>query len=125
MRTRAIDFVVYNVTDMARAVTFYRDTLGLRFPLAEEAVEPGDFWTEFDSPPVALALCTPPSPDWLGPPAVALAVADVRAAVEELRRRGVPILAEPRDTGGCLTAYIADPDGNRVCLHQRGDGTAG
>ena len=125
MRTRAIDFVVYPVTDLPRALAFYRDTLGLRFPLTEEAAEPGDFWTEFDSPPVALALCAPPSDDWRGPPAVALAVDDVRAAVEELRTKGVPILAEPRDTGGCTTAYVADPDGNRVCLHQRHDGTAG
>jgi catechol 2,3-dioxygenase-like lactoylglutathione lyase family enzyme len=70
MRTRAIDFVVYNVTDLPRALAFYRDTLGLRFPLGEEATEPGDFWTEFDSPPVALALCAPPSADRRGPPAV-------------------------------------------------------
>ena len=35
MNTRAVDFVVYTVTDMERAVAFYRDTLGVRFPLVQ------------------------------------------------------------------------------------------
>ena len=121
MNTRAIDFVVYTVTDMERAVAFYRDTLGVRFPLIEE----GEFWTELDTPPLALALCAPGEGDWRGTPAAALAVGDVYAAVEELRAKGVPILAEPEETSVCYIAFVADPDGNRICLHQRKDGTAG
>jgi predicted enzyme related to lactoylglutathione lyase len=74
---------------------------------------------------VALALCAPPVALWRGGPAVALAVDAVHAAIEELRAKGVEVLADPRETGGCFTAYLADPDGNRICLHQRMDGTAG
>jgi predicted enzyme related to lactoylglutathione lyase len=121
MKTKAVDFVVYNVTDMAKAVAFYRDTLGMAFDFNEE----GEFWTEFDSPPVSFALCRPGDGDWKGPPAVALAVEDVYAAVEELRKKGVRVLAEPEETSVCHMAFIADPDGNRICLHQRKDGTAG
>ena len=118
---RALDFFVYTVTDMDRAVAFYRDTLGVRTGTLEE----NSFWTELDTRPVALALCSPGDGDWRGTPAAALAVRDVRAKVEELRARGVPILAEPEETSVCFMAFIEDPDGNRVCLHQRKDGTAG
>ena len=39
----------------------------------------------------------------------------VRAAAEALRRRGVPIIAEPRaHRDGSWSLYCADPDGNRV-----------
>ncbi len=55
MKTKALDFVVYSVPDMKKAFAFYRDTLGIDFPLVEE----GEGWTEFDSPPLALALHQP------------------------------------------------------------------
>jgi predicted enzyme related to lactoylglutathione lyase len=49
----------------------------------------------------------------------------VRAAVAELRGKGVAVLSEPYETGICFLATIADPDGNRLILHQRKDGSAG
>jgi lactoylglutathione lyase len=124
VNTKAIDFVMYSVPDMKEAYSFYKDTLGLDFPLVEE----GKFWTEFDSSPVALALCVPRSKgkyDWKGGPAVALAVDDVYAAMDELRAKGVKILNEPVRTNVCVMGFIEDPFGNRICIHQRHDGTAG
>lgn len=54
---------------------------------------------------------TPPSPDlrlWLQ-------VADVAAAHEELRARGVPILRPPvQEPWGLIEMWIADPDGLRI-----------
>ena len=124
MKTKAIDFVVYAVPDMQRAHSFYKETLGIDFPLVEE----GKFWTEFDTKPVALALCQP-KPDgeynWSGPAAVALAVDDVYATMDELRAKGVKILNEPVRTSVCVMGFIEDPFGNRICIHQRHDGTAG
>ena len=45
--------------------------------------------------------------------------------MEELRAQGVPVLVEPWETAVCHKAFIADPFGNPLCLHQRKDGTAG
>ena len=122
MKVSAIDFVQISVSDMGRAVRFYRDTLGMDFPLSG-----GDNmdwnWKEFDSPPVALALDSDgPGP---GQVSLALAVDDVTAAVEELRAKGVPIVVEPRDQDVCYAAVIRAPDGNQIILHRRKDGTAG
>ena len=121
IKVRAVDFVVYNSSNMKRSKAFYHDVLGLG-----KGGEYASFWAEFATKPVTVALCSPSkrSP-WRGSTAVALAVDDVYAAVEALRRKGVKILMEPEETGVCHMAFIADPDGNRICLHQRKDGTAG
>ncbi len=122
MQPRAIDFIVYNVEDMGRSVRFYREVLGIDAPFNEE----GGFWTDFDTSTVSFALCRP-SKDrpWTGPAALALAVRDIHEAIAELRAKGVKVLTEPEETNVCFMAFIEDPDGNRICIHQRKDGTAG
>jgi predicted enzyme related to lactoylglutathione lyase len=126
MQPRGVDFVLYGVRDLAQAVAFYRDTLGLHMG--------GEFpefrWVEFDAGNVTLAVAsepygTPPTPGATGGAVVALAVPDVPAAVEALRAKGVRILSESEETPVCHLAVISDPDGNHVFLHQRKDGTAG
>ena len=120
MKVRAIDFVVVNVSDMERAKQFYRETLGMDFPIWEDTPR----WQEFESPPVALAL----REDTQSPganAAIALAVENVSAAVEELGAKGVRILSGPSEHGICYSALIQDLDGNLLLLHQRKDGTAG
>ena len=120
MKVRAIDFVVVNVSDMDRSTAFYRDTLGMDFPV----IEFGDNWKELDAPPVAMALRRDPQSPGVNA-AIALAVEDVYAAVEELRAKGVTVTLEPSESDGCYAAMIQDPDGNLLLLHQRKDGTAG
>jgi predicted enzyme related to lactoylglutathione lyase len=44
--------------------------------------------------------------------------------VEALRGQGVRVLAESEESSVCHMATISDPDGNRLYLHQRKDGTA-
>jgi predicted enzyme related to lactoylglutathione lyase len=122
MKTKAIDFIMFNVTDMPRAVSFYRDTLGMEYPFNEE----GKSWTEFDSDPVSFALChVPNNPGYAGGPAIALAVDDIHTAIAELKEKGVKILMHPEETSVCFMSFIEDPDGNRICIHQRKNGTAG
>ena len=127
MNPRAMDFVVYPVTNLERAVPFYRDTLGLK-----PSGDPFEGkWQEFDLGGVTLALGTPPfaHPSKIGRQeggaSVAIAVEDLDATLEELRRKGVPIVSDPEETPVCFLAAIQDPDGNRITLHQRKDGTAG
>jgi len=125
MEVRAVDFVVYDVSDMEKAITFYRDTLGLTLDFYLEGN-----WAEFSIENVTLALCgpkgggTPPQRGYQGGAMVALAVRDMNAAVEELRSKGVHV-EDPFDGSVCYVARMEDPDGNRLWLHQRKDGTAG
>ena len=120
---RAIDFVMYCAKDMSGTRSFYQDLFGLK-----PGGEWNEFWSEFDTQPVTFCLNGPsekPEWNWQGPASIALAVHDIHAAIDQCRRRGVKILAEPIESRVCWMALIADPAGNRVCLHQRKDGTAG
>jgi predicted enzyme related to lactoylglutathione lyase len=119
VKVRAIDFIELRVADVERSLRFYRDTLGMDFPMSGGGAE----WKELASPPVALALGRGPEPP--GQIILALAVEDVAAAVEELRAQGVPIVMEPREQDVCYAAIIRAPDGNELVLHRRKDGTAG
>jgi len=112
--SQAVDLVVYGVRDLARAVAD-------AFPECPECRR-----VEFAAGPVALAVVevAAPAPGHHGRAPVALAVPDVRAAVAALHGQGVRVLSEPAESSGCPTAAISDPDGNRLFLHQRKDGTA-
>ena len=119
MKVRAIDFVELGVADMDRALRFYRDTLGMDFPLSGGGAD----WKELAAPPVALALGRGgPAPGQL---VLALAVDDVDTAVAELRAKGVEIVKAPWAADVCSRALIRGPDGNEIMLHRRNDGTAG
>lgn len=122
MKTRGVDFVLYNVSDLKRSIAFYRDVLGL--PMIGD---PGDTWAEFDAGNVTIDIGTfsfdPKAKG--GNASVALSVDDVKASVDELRAQGVKILYEMYETPVCFGAAIADPDGNRIDLHHRKDGTSG
>ncbi len=122
---RALDFVMYNTKDMRRTRAFYQKIFG--FKRGEEWTE---FWSEFATEPLTLCLNSTsktirPEWNWLGTPCVALAVDDVPAAIAKCRKRRVKILIEPVETRVCWMAWIADPAGNRICLHSRKDGSAG
>ena len=122
---RALDFVMYNTKAMRRTRAFYQKLFGFK-----RGHEWTDFWSEFATEPLTLCLngtghSRHPEWDWSGPACVALAVDDVRKAVAVCRKRRVKVLIEPTETRVCWMAWIADPAGNRICLHSRKDGTAG
>ncbi len=50
---KGADLVYFFVSDMERAVTFYRDVLGLRL-----VYRTGDDWAQFEAGPVQLGLHT-------------------------------------------------------------------
>jgi predicted enzyme related to lactoylglutathione lyase len=122
---RALDFVMYNAKDVRKTRAFYQKLFGFR-----RGHEWTDFWSEFDTQPLALCIngtskTIRPEWNWMGTPCVGLAVDDVPAAIAKCRKRGVKILIPPVETNACWMAWIADPAGNRICLHSRKDGTAG
>jgi len=122
MKIRGTDFVRYPVSDLARAASFYRDVLGLPQEVYSEEWQ----WAEFNCGNVTLALKGGEKlPDPVPGGRIALAVDDVQAAHEELKKRGVRVLTEPHDYSVCCAMEILDPDGNTVILHRRADGSVG
>ena len=123
LRPKAIDFIVYGVTDLDASVAFYRDILGLP---VDDWTGRGN-WAEIPIIPVTLCLTTVhryASPGAAGA-TLGIAVDDVDASTEELRAKGVAVVVEPFEAGSCRMAQIADPDDNRLWLHRRNDGTFG
>jgi len=122
MHLRGVDFVLFAVSDLGRAVHFYRETLGLRCTLESAEYQ----WAEFDCGNVTLALqgAALPAGERAGG-RLALAVAEVAGAHAELTARGVPVDGPPVDSGYCTAFAAFDPDGNRLILHRRADGSSG
>jgi catechol 2,3-dioxygenase-like lactoylglutathione lyase family enzyme len=117
MEVEHVDFISVPVTDMERSLAWYRDTLGVpqsrtggfpEFKLGDNAylylIDPTALGGEFKAPNTA---------------PVALRVADVAQARQELEARGIEFLGETYDTGVCHMAPFNDPDGNRFMLHRR------
>ena len=122
MIIRGTDFVMYPVSDLARAASFYREVLGLPQEIYSEEWQ----WAEFNCGNITLALKGGEKLPKLVPGGrIALAVDDVQAAREELKKRGVQVVTEPHDYSVCCAMEILDPDGNGVILHKRADGTFG
>ena len=123
MKITEIAFSVYPVTEMAKARAFYEGILGLT--PAMTVGEPGGMeWTEYDIAGSTLSLGAG-APDWHPTSAgcsVGLEVADFDEAINELRVAEVTFHMEPFETPVCRMAFILDPDGNAICIHQRKPG---
>jgi catechol 2,3-dioxygenase-like lactoylglutathione lyase family enzyme len=113
MRVEQVDFVSVPTRDVERAVAWYHDTLGL--PLSN--VTPG----EVEAPNVTLSFWSPEAdgePFRANQAGVALRVADVAAAVDEVRPAGAEVIGI-EDTGVCHMGFVRDLDGNVLILHRR------
>jgi len=114
-----VDFVGVPTRDLARAVAFYGDTLGLRCSVHR----PERNFAEFETGNLTLNVL---DPERMGigsfqpnVSAIALHVGDVAAARERLEQQGVSFAGDIFDTGVCHMAFFADPDGNALMLHHR------
>ena len=113
MQIEQVDFVSVPTRDYSNAVAWYRDVLGL----AESEYSDG----EVETPNLTLSFWRP---EEQGEPfvpnenGIALRVADVHAAVEEVRRAGCDVMGI-EDSGVCHMGFVKDPDGNVLILHRR------
>jgi len=128
MKIRGTDFVLYEVSSLEKSIPFYRDILGLTL-ISEENNEDLS-WAEFDATPTTLSLYAPLKtenrpPNTGGGTCIMLAVDDAQEAVDYLKSKNVPVTFGPFETKVCFIVEILDPDGNKIGLHQRKDGTAG
>ena len=125
MQIRGVDFVVHYVPDLEVAVSFYRDTLGLKLELHNPAWN----WAEFSLPPTTLVLfgAYPRAPlrNGKGGIGLALAVDDVNSTIKELSESGVEVEWGPNELSACRVAMITDPGGNPIFIHKRKDGSWG
>ncbi|MBV8429546.1 MAG: VOC family protein [Solirubrobacterales bacterium] len=115
---RGVDFVGVPTRNLAEAVAFYGEALGLpRSVYIEERN-----YAEFETGNLTLSVYDPERMGLeyhLNRNPVALHVDDVAAARATLEERGVRFAAETFDTGVCHMALFTDPDGNALMLHHR------
>lgn len=108
-----IAFIMYPVTDMARAVAFYQDVLGLQKSGIDQP-----YWVEFEVSGVTFGVG---NFEQVGKPgtaqSLALEVADMTAFRAALTERSLES-SEPFETPICFISVVNDPDGNRIWLHQ-------
>ena len=118
MKITGVDFVAVPTQDWEKAKEFYGDTLGL-----ERSKRWGNMpASEFETGSLTIALMQTDAfgiefaPHSLP---IALHVDDVHKSREELEAKGVTFFGETIDSGVCLQAFFADPDGNPLILHHR------
>jgi catechol 2,3-dioxygenase-like lactoylglutathione lyase family enzyme len=113
LQVEQVDFVSVPARDIPRAVAWYRDVLGLEVSQHAEG--------EVETPNVTLSFWSPEEQGEQFVPnenGIALRVADVEAAVDEVRAAGADVMGI-QDSGVCHMGFVKDPDGNVVILHRR------
>jgi len=120
MKITGIAFFAYAVSDMKKARAFYEGVLGLR-PNSEFDGSGNPNWVEYDIGTATLGIgCAPgmwePSPKGAS---AALELGDFDEALAAVKSRNIPIVMGPHEFPPCRMVVIADPDGNRITLHQR------
>lgn len=116
MQAAGVHHVSINVADVAAARAFYVDVLG-----CTERSDRPDFgfdgaWLDIGSQQIHLIEAeVPPNRGQH----FAVGVADLDAAVAEVRGKGVEV-SDPSPVGSGRQAFTRDPSGNVVELHQPG-----
>jgi predicted enzyme related to lactoylglutathione lyase len=114
-----LELIPVPVTDIDRAIAFYRDQLGFAFDVDVRPMD-GVRIVQLTPPGSACSISlTTGVPALVMPPGglrgLHLVVADIEQARAQLVERGVEVAAI-EDMGGVFYAYFADPDGNTWCL---------
>jgi lactoylglutathione lyase len=121
-----LNYAIVFVSDMERAVSFYRDVLGL--PLKFES--PG--WAEFATDGATLALhasegSNPQKENPLEVPAgrcrPGLSVPNLDEFHDRMVERNVPCIQEPKEIFGARIAQYLDPDGLAISVGEERRGS--
>ena len=112
-------FTMYPIRDVARARSFYEETLGLtRGSMGNQ----GDkYWIEYDLPQggcLALTNFVPDQPSDAAGGAIAFEVADLDKLIADLKARNVTFKSDVIHGPVCRMAVILDSEGNSILLHQ-------
>ena len=115
MEILGVHHVSINVTDVDQALAFYTGPLGLSVRSDRPDFGFGGAW--LDAGAQQIHLIGAPTPVNLGQH-LALQVADLPAAVAELRVQGIEV-TDPSPVGPGIQSFLVDPSGNAVELYQR------
>ncbi|MGH9813845.1 MAG: VOC family protein [Candidatus Acidiferrales bacterium] len=103
---KKLNYAIVFVSDMSRAVKFYRDVLGL--PLKFESPH----WTEFANEGSTIALHPASAENPAGTCQLGFPAEGLDAIHERLAAQGVKVIMAPRtEQFGIRQAVYADPDG--------------
>jgi catechol 2,3-dioxygenase-like lactoylglutathione lyase family enzyme len=106
--------VTVMVKDMALAIDFYVDKLGF-----SQTFRAGDNWAELQAPGLTLGLhICKEGCDAGGNVSIGLEVADLSAAVAQLKAKGVHLEPSTTCEGPVRLAPFNDPDGTELYLCQ-------
>ena len=114
MEPLAVHHVSINVADVEAALEFYVDVLGLRARSDRPDFGFGGAWLDAGGQQVHLIEGTVPSGHGEH---FALQVRDLDAAISELRGQGLKV-SDASPVGTSLQAFLQDPSGNLIELHQ-------
>jgi|SRR5579862_3712389 len=120
MEPTAVHHVSVNVADVDKSVDFYTTVLGLRLRSDRPDFGFGGAWLDAGGQQVHLIEAAVPENRGQH---FALQVADIVAVVEELRGRGLAV-SDPVPVNQNFQAFLDDPDGNAIELHQVGGGAS-
>jgi len=106
-----LSHIIEFVSDMDRAVAFYRDVIGL--PLKFQSPE----WSEFSTGDVTFALHPASDKNPAGKMELGFSVSDLQAFHSEMQSKGVrfPMVPSKQDFGGMLAQFV-DSEGAHVSV---------
>lgn len=116
MKPRGVHHVSINVDDVDAALSFYTGRLGLVARVDRPDFDFPGAWLDAGSQQVHLIGSEPPTQRGQH---FALQVDDLEAAITELRQEGIKV-SDAVGVGTSRQAFLKDPAGNRIELHQVG-----
>src|SRR2546423_5482655 len=115
MEPLGVHHVALNVADVNEAVAFYTERLG--FSVRSDRPDLGIAGAWLDAGDQQVHLVQAPTPPSTGQH-FALLVSDLAAVIGELRGAGVQV-SDAMPIGSAQQAFLTDPSGNTIELHQR------
>ncbi len=124
MKIHGVGQISISVSNVDRAVEFYRDVLGINFLFQVPGANPMAF---FDCDGTRLYINQPENPEDSGTSVVYFKVDSAQEAAKDLEARGVKIESEPHiihqtDNYTLWMTFFRDPDGNLMAvMSEEGD----
>jgi lactoylglutathione lyase len=105
-----LSYAIKYVSDMDRAISFYRDKLGLELKFSSP------FWTEFSTGDTVLALHPSSELNAAGSVELGFALDNLADFYERRQELGIEFTREPKEMHGLHIAGISDPDGANLSV---------